>query len=696
MPDRRPPLDQSPAASPGSTGVTRPAASDASGDSSRIWADSHRLIEQMEIEARTCPALRRGESATHFENLLAGFHSITGAQATHLYAVEDGQPNSLSQIGLAVFDAKVDTSGADGHPHWSSDGSTTGARLRVSLPLLPSTQLTWEARFAAPIAVDRRAASEQLASALMDLASSAYLRCRVIRLQSHLGQMDDRESFVASLYRGSNLTETWTSIAVSVQRMTEVDRVSILRIGGDHGQHGGSRMIATSTPSHIDHRADHVRWMQQMVDTYATTTDIFSGTADVEPRGDADRDKIDAWQTYRKQTDCRDIRIEFIGGIAENASSHRTGAAFPAAATESTGPVAAMVLERFGTASDTDRKADRGVQRDADSTGSNTSDQPASLDRYTPHRWTITRAIQDAIVRADSQTPTMAGRGIQWASRQSKISIAIIAAIVIAAALIPVPFNLPVEGRVVPVRQSRLFSPAAGVVSEVLVSDGETVRSGQELVVMRSPDLDLKQQSLLAALDTAQTKRESLSALRSTTRDTQSSADARVIESEIIGLQRQLDAIHHQQKQLTLRSPIDGVVDQWNLVDSLSSRPVTHGQYLLSVIAESEGWNAELDIPDQAIAYLPSHVDQPVQCTFKLRSDPTQTYQGTIADLSLTADLNAEAKSVVRGRVPIRTGDQERLRPGATLVAKIHCGNSPAGFVYLRSLIQWYRRQIWF
>jgi hypothetical protein len=167
------------------------------------------------------------------------------------------------------------------------------------------------------------------------------------------------------------------------------------------------------------------------------------------------------------------------------------------------------------------------------------------------------------------------------------------------------------------------------------------------------------------------------------------------LKAEIAGLRKQLKLIQSQQHALTIRSLIDGTVDRWDLQQSLTARPVLHGQYLLDVISSDHGWTVELDLPEHHVNYV---LDQPQRCRcfFRMRSNPTKTYEGVVDRIADVAHLNPSGHSVVRLTVPIETDFAAEFRSGATVVAQLRCGRRAIGFVLFRGLVQWWRSQAWF
>ena len=141
---------------------------------------------------------------------------------------------------------------------------------------------------------------------------------------------------------------------------------------------------------------------------------------------------------------------------------------------------------------------------------------------------------------------------------------------------------------------------------------------------------------------------------------------------------------------------MNGLVDRWDLTQSLQSRPVAHGQYLLDIISETDGWTIELDVPEQHVNYvLQQQQVMPCRCSFRLRSDPTRVYQGTINEIAEVANLQVSGGSVVSATFDLTDEQVGDMRDGATLVAQVECGKYPLGFVVFRGLIQWYRSNPW-
>lgn len=319
-----------------------------------------------------------------------------------------------------------------------------------------------------------------------------------------------------------------------------------------------------------------------------------------------------------------------------------------------------------------------------------------------PHRSIIRDAIAQALRREQGSWDVILHRCRRWLLG---ITVRRLAAVLIISGaalwLIPAPLRIPVGGRLMAASAHRIYAPAEGIVEEVLVDDGQWVPAGTPLLRLRSPDLDLQQQTLAGALSTARAKLDSWQVTRRrgikpepTTAG--SSTDEQVLRTEITGLEAQLELIEQQQSELVIRSPREGRVDRWDLRSSLAARPVAVGHYLLAVVSPEDGWRVELNIPDQHVGYvLAARQAELDRVTYRVRSDPQRVYEGRLESIAEGAQLKPDGTSVVLATLPLAAHQAGQLHNGATVSAEIHCGRRPVGFVLFRGVIQWWRGTSW-
>ena len=174
-------------------------------------------------------------------------------------------------------------------------------------------------------------------------------------------------------------------------------------------------------------------------------------------------------------------------------------------------------------------------------------------------------------------------------------------------------------------------------------------------------------------------------------------ADQQVLKTKIAGLKKQLELVNQQQADLQITSPIDGTVDRWDLQQSLPSKPVRHGEYLVDVAATDQGWTVQLDIPDHESGYvIDRQANQPCDVSMRLRSDPANEFSAKVDSVAKTAMLSDSRKPIVHASasIPVQH-DNDAFRSGATVQAYIHCGKRSLGVVWFRGIVQWARQRGW-
>lgn len=579
------------------------------------------------------------------------------ADASGIWMIEGQRFEVLDRQGVDLFTQEQaesiledcrDSGSAVSAARWidSADGRT---RLVAAIRFHDHSSLGCTFRFDRPIELSRREPLKEMTEVVLELIANACLRFQNRSLRSQIQKQNTRDRWIGRLHDGSDLNESCAAITAAVAAETNCDRVSLLRYRSHR-----SSLIASSAQPRIDRRARQVRLLQNLVDrvleSQSEWTYVVGQPSDVPG---VTRVPLDL---YLDESGCREIKVEPIHD-------------------ESGEPVAAIVLERFRLEQDSDDSLQR-----------------------------VLEPVREAVIRAFARDD--AG----WSFLASRISrglagkrfVFLVCAALLAAGVLgfaQVPLNIPVEGKTVAAQTSAVFAPSAGTVVDVLVENGMPVKKGQPMVAIRNSALDLRQKEIEGDLGAAQTQLASLSALR-TRQDSKESplgiaADRQVLETKIQGYQSQLSLLRQQIEALTLVSPMDGVVDGWNLTQSLSMRPVAQGQHLLDVASTSKGWIIELDVPDRHAGYvIRQQQHEPCRCLFTLTSGTGNEYRGVVQQIADVAQLNARGQSVVRVVVPFEESAEE-FRVGATVFAQLECGNRSLGFVWFRGLVEWTRRQSW-
>ncbi len=268
-------------------------------------------------------------------------------------------------------------------------------------------------------------------------------------------------------------------------------------------------------------------------------------------------------------------------------------------------------------------------------------------------------------------------------------------------------FTIPVRGTLQPELRRTIFAGEAGVITDIHVEHGQQVQAGQLLVEMRNTDLDVEITSLLGQQTTTREQvfalQRSLLSDRNLDPAQQNQLNGELLQQQQMAesIERQLRLLRQKQQQLSIRADRAGQVVTWHVRDRLWQRPVQQGQALLALIDPRSPWELELYVPARHSGYVLdawSEGQQEVPVTFSLSSHPGETFRGTIQVVDHVAVDRDELGSAVRVRVAIQATALPELKADATVVAKIHCGQTSLGYAWFHDLIDTVQAQwmFWF
>ena len=248
-----------------------------------------------------------------------------------------------------------------------------------------------------------------------------------------------------------------------------------------------------------------------------------------------------------------------------------------------------------------------------------------------------------------------------------------------------------------PARFRHVFAPADGVIQRLDVAHADSVTKGALLFQLRRPELDYEQARLLGDLLTNQKRLDAIhsallnhkpsAATSESEFDELTSEEAR-LKILLASLREQQAILDRERNELAVTSPINGEVLSWGIEDALARRPVRRGERLLSVADTSGPWQLDLRIEDHDIAHvLAARAERKdLDVSFILASHAGEDYRGTIDEVSMATELDEHQQPTVLIRVAVDRDQLPDLRPGASVVANIHCGRRPIGYVWLREL----------
>ena len=142
------------------------------------------------------------------------------------------------------------------------------------------------------------------------------------------------------------------------------------------------------------------------------------------------------------------------------------------------------------------------------------------------------------------------------------------------------------------------------------------------------------------------------------------------------------------------------MVVTWELEEQLLGRPVERGQALLTVAHTDGPWRVELDLPDDRIGYLMDAEggDQGtnLQVEYRLGSREQGFDLGSVDRIAQRAEpadplaAPGAARTVkvwVTPQQPLTAAQQEDVRPGASVRARVLCGQRSLGYVWMHDLL---------
>jgi hypothetical protein len=125
---------------------------------------------------------------------------------------------------------------------------------------------------------------------------------------------------------------------------------------------------------------------------------------------------------------------------------------------------------------------------------------------------------------------------------------------------------------------------------------------------------------------------------------------------------------------------------------------VQRGQTLLTVADLDGPWVAELHLADNRAGHVlaaQQDLRRDLQVSFALSAEPGTVYEGRVADAALSTELDEETGPTILVTVDFDRTVVAGLRPGATVIARIHCGRRAIGYVWLHDLFEFVQSHWW-
>lgn len=652
------------------------------------WQEIENLVDAIAARAREA-----GPPAAFYRELLEKCVQATAALGGIVWTrTLDGrfQPEfhqQAAQSGLAddtrvqeLHGAVLEAVERTAQTHWvapDSGRSTGGVATWNREHLLSFTPLSWERELFAVVELFHRPTEdpamrrgyERLLNMVGELAAEWHRSRRLIELREREQFWLAWDAFTRRVHGQLGLVETASEIANESRRVLAVDRVSVVLREGS-----ACRVLAMSGVDRVERRSNVVRTLERL-----TCVALSQDSA--------------LWFEVGRPVETPQLAEPLRDYL--DTSAPRAIAIVPLHAADALGAFAALVVERFTGGMDGECRRRTGI----------VADHAASALRNAWELSTLPGANWLRALRGADRP------GQTWRRRRWFVAIAMGLATCAALTLIPADMTIEAPAAVRPARWRDIFAPADADVAEVLVKHDQSVRAGQELLVLRSPELDLEYRRLTGERDAT---RERLLAVESARlddrgrraerdrdrRDESLSASGEELRQLLASHEKQLEILGRQLEALRVRCPVDGVVLTWNVDELLTARPVQRGQRLLSVAQTSGRWELWLDVADTRIGHVlnaASASDSRLPVEFVPATDPTARWQGQVADIAAVTDVSERSQPFVRVTASLsQTGANETgakdIRPGATGSARIHCGRRPLGYVWFHGVWEFVQR----
>ena len=302
------------------------------------------------------------------------------------------------------------------------------------------------------------------------------------------------------------------------------------------------------------------------------------------------------------------------------------------------------------------------------------------------------------------------GRTLGWFHGRNLVK-SIIGAILVTAigagmAFIPADYRVEGEGQLMPVERKEIFAPWDGEIVEIFVQSNEHVDAGQPLLQLKNDDLRAELLAKSNELNEKQqfwiaTRAEFDQAVNSSEKDLSIRLNSKLMEAkvQIVGLKEQVRVLEERMENLTIRSPVNGIIATFQLDQLLRNRPVRRGEVLLQVMDENSPWHLELDVEDSRMGHVLNAIDErgnialPVE--FVLISATETSFLGEVESLATRTDISERLGNVVQMHVRIDSAKLPSRAFGAEVKAKINCGKRSLFYVLFGDVVEFVQKHLW-
>jgi len=678
------------------------------------------MRQQIRVIVREIEGLSRAEiePAEFYEGLLNRVVAAMAAEGGAVWvANESGRLELAFQINLRATGLADDQAAQERHgrllmkiqqtgqpalaaPNSSHEGSEIGNPTPFLLVLAP---LKNETEVAGIIEILQRPGNLpnvergylRFLTQMAELAGD-YLRGQKLRqLTSRQAMWSQLEQFTRLVHRDLEPQETAYTIANEGRRLIECDRVSVATRSGS-----SYRLKAISGQEGFDRRSNIVTLLEQLITT------VCRGGEALWYNGDSANLPPQIEQALEAYVDEAHTKYVAILPLANTKSKHK-----PTASDADDDPNAprgeilgALVVEQI-----TEQALAPGMQRRVEVVRDHSAlALTNAIEHHSLFLMPVWRLLgkSRAVVALRNLPKTLA-------------VLAILLGGLIALFLWPKEFTLESHGSLEPVVKQEVFAEQTGIVTKIdELQHGNTVRAGQQLAVLTSRELEAEISSTQGEIESLEKVVQSVNnALRVSgvpeIEKARLTGERAKTQAQIQTLLARKKILEDQQQQLVVISPIDGILTTWDVRNKLINRPVERGQKLMTIADPSKDWQLELRMPEDRMGHIlsarrqlqaktPAGAPKPdLRVTFILKTHPDLELTGTIKDIHTIAEVQGEEGNIVLIKVAVDAAKMRELgindlRPGASVIAKVHCGKTSVGYAWFHDVIAFVQSRILF
>ena len=518
---------------------------------------------------------------------------------------------------------------------------------------------------------DEREASLRLLRSVAGIAGRFHRQSELRELREHQIWWEQFDLFAQSVHASLNPIETAYAIANDGRRIIGCDRLSVVVPRGRK-----CRVTAVSGQASVNRRANAIVLLERLAARVALIGEPFHYPADADVAPQLE----EAVESYVDIAETSSLLIVPLIKQRNEADDRDEGS-------NSQEIIGALVAEQF-------------------------SGDPISSELVSTVARHASTALSNALEhRRIFLLPLWSALGKLFGQRylsKTVLGFLLLVAVTLALVFVPADFDLSAEGTLQPEHRRYVFAEADGVVDQLHVKHGSAVAVGEELVKLRGSDIDLKLAEIRGELETTSKKLTATKATRianSTTpgadrnRINQFAAEEEELRRWMANLRLQQELLMKRKESLVVRSPIHGEVTTWDVENLLAARPVTRGDILMTLATTDGPWVVEVLLSDRRTGHLrDAQLKQrkSLDVTYILATNPGKELHGKLQQIGGATVVDQQEGLALPVTIEVDEEDIKQSRPGAKVIAKIHCGQASLGYVWLHEIFEFVQTRVLF